>query len=54
MPDRLQSPLPCPWCAAHYNPVCAQPTEEGKEPQTFENECLMIAEDCGQLERSKI
>lgn len=53
VPNKLQSPLPCPWCTARIEPICAQPTGEGGEPQTFDNECLMIAEDCGQFERSK-
>lgn len=53
MQNGLQIPLPCAWCSNIYDPICAQPTSEGGETQTFESECRMMAENCGQFEKSK-
>lgn len=43
---------PCYWCSADYIPVCAVPVRGGAA-QTFDNTCLVSAEDCGLFERRK-
>lgn len=45
--------LPCPGCKYHLDPICAVSTQTGKH-RTFDNECIMSAEDCGKSERRKL
>lgn len=48
-----QRSLPCVMCSRQFAPICAEPVVGGK-PETFDNECIMMAKDCGFQEHRKI